>query len=200
LMRGNPCDIYGAAGLGFYRNCGVGEFYASGASFAISKKVYERLGGFDEKLFLYYDDVDLCWRARLMGFGVSAVDSARCNHAGGAASQSMPHTVKFYLAQRNRLRVIMKNYSTRRVLTRLPIACSMIITGSVFLTLKTQRVHYLTSTVNVLIWNLLLLRNTLSHRSTVQRIRVNNDTTVERAMTKHSMDICILKRYLISRI
>src|SRR3972149_7031206 len=52
VIRGNPCDVYGAAGLGVFGNCGTGEFYASGASFAISKKVFDLLGGFDEKLFL----------------------------------------------------------------------------------------------------------------------------------------------------
>ena len=138
VLRGNPCDIYGAAGIGFYKNCGSGEFYASGASFAISKKLFDLLGGFDEKLFLYHEDVDLCWRARLMGYGISVVESAVCHHTGGASSESAPHTTKFYLTQRNRLRVIMKNYSTRRVLTRLPITISLIITGGMFLTLKTK--------------------------------------------------------------
>ena len=199
VLRGNPCDIYGAAGIGFYRNCGSGEFYASGASFAISRKLFDLLGGFDEKLFLYYEDVDLCWRARLMGYGISVVESAVCHHTGGASSEATPHTTKFYLTQRNRMRVIMKNYSTRRVLTRLPIACSMIITGSVFLTLKTRRVHYLTSAIKAMIWNLLMLRSTLIARWIVQRKRTDDDKTIESTMTRHSMDLCMLKRFIIMR-
>jgi GT2 family glycosyltransferase len=198
-MRGNPCDIYGAAGLGFYGNCGSGEFYASGASFAISKKVFYRLGGFDEELFLYYDDVDLNWRARLMGFGISAVESAVCHHAGGASSRTIPHANKFYLTQRNRIRVMIKNYSTRRILTRLPITCTLIITGGVFLALKSRRVHYVASAFKALIWNISMLQNTLIHRNVVQRSRVKDDKTVEKAMTKHSMDICVLKQYIATR-
>ena len=199
VLRGNPCDIYGAAGIGFYRNCGSGEFYASGASFAISKKLFDLLGGFDEKLFLYYEDVDLCWRARLMGYGVSVVESAVCHHAGGASSGTTPHWTKFYLTQRNRIRVLLKYYSTRRILTRLPIACGIIITGGAFLALTTRRGQYVASTCSALIWNVVMLRDTLIQRITVQHNRVKGDKTVVIGMAKHSMDICILKQYIISR-
>jgi GT2 family glycosyltransferase len=199
VMRGNPCDVYGAAGLGFYGNCGSGEFYASGASFAISKKVFDRLGCFDEELFLYYDDVDLSWRARLMGFGISAVESAVCHHAGGASSRTIPHANKFYLTQRNRIRVMIKNYSTRRILTRLPITCTLVVTGGVFLALKSRRVHYVASAFKALIWNISVFQNTLVHRFVVQRSRVKDDKSVEKSMTKHSMDICILKQYIARR-
>lgn len=197
VLSGNSCDIYGAAGIGFYKNCGSGEFYASGASFAISKTLFDLLEGFDEKLFLYHEDVDLCWRARLMGFGVSVVESAVCHHRGGASSETTPHTTKFYLTQRNRLRVMMKNYSTRRVLTRLPIAGTMIITGSVFLTLKTRRIQYVTSAIKAMIWNLLLLRSTFIDRWMIQHKRTDDDNTIESAMTRHSMDICMLKRFIM---
>lgn len=40
----------------------------SGACFAISTALFERLGGFDEDMFLYGEDTDLSWRARLAGF------------------------------------------------------------------------------------------------------------------------------------
>ncbi len=199
VLRGNPCDIYGAAGIGFYKNCGSGEFYASGASFAISKKLFDLLGGFDEKLFLYHEDVDLCWRARLMGYGISVVESAVCQHTGGASSGTTPHWTKFYLTQRNRIRVLLKNYSTRRILTRLPIACAMIMTGGAFLALRTRRGLYIASTCKALIWNVVMLRDTMKQRIRVQHNRVRDDGTAERAMTKQSMDICILKQYLTAR-
>jgi len=40
----------------------------SGAAFAIRGALFERLGGFDEAMFLYLEDTDLAWRARLSGW------------------------------------------------------------------------------------------------------------------------------------
>jgi GT2 family glycosyltransferase len=196
VLRGNPCDIYGAAGVGFYRNCGVGEFYASGASFAISRKLFDLLGGFDEKLFLYHEDVDLCWRARLMGYGVSVVESAICHHAGGGSSGTLPHATKFHLTQRNRIRALLKNYSTRRMLTRVPIACSLILAGGIFLALRARNVLYFISVSKAFAWNLSALQNTLVERHRIQHERVAEDPEIQRVMNRHSMDICVLKQYL----
>jgi hypothetical protein len=197
VMRGNPCDIYGAAGLWFYGNCGKGEFYASGASLAVSKRIFDRLGGFDEKLFLYHDDVDLSWRARLMAYGISCIESAICNHTGGVSSGKMPHVLKFYFTQRNRIRVIVKNYSTRRMLTRVPIACIIILTGGMFLTLTARKVQYVTSACKTFAWNLLELKSTLIERYRIQGKRVQDDEVIERSMSRFSMDLCVLKRRII---
>jgi GT2 family glycosyltransferase len=42
----------------------------SGALFAIEAELFHALGGFDEDMFLYMEDVDLSWRARLAGWNV----------------------------------------------------------------------------------------------------------------------------------
>jgi GT2 family glycosyltransferase len=192
---GNPCDIFGAAGLGFYGTCGTGEFYASGASMAVSRTVYNSLGGFDEKLFLYYDDVDLCWRARLLGFDVSAARTVLCFHSGGGSSAAVPHAIKFYLTQRNRIRVLIKNYSARRICIRLPVACSLVVAGSLFLAIRTRVIRYVILGVRLFAWNLRTLPSTLIERYRIQRRRVQDDTRVEKSMSRHSMDICVLKKY-----
>jgi GT2 family glycosyltransferase len=197
VMTGNPCDIYGAAGLGFYGNCGTGEFYASGASLAVSRKVLDSLGGFDENLYLYHDDLDLSWRARLMGYGISSNVSAFCKHTGGASSRTMPHAFKFYLTQRNRLRVLIKNYSTRRMLIRVAAALLMIVAGATFFTVKTRKVQYLISIYKTFGWNLLELKSTLLERYRVQGKRIRDDDLIERNMCRYSMDLCVLKRYII---
>jgi len=195
---GNPCDVFGAAGLGFYGNCGTGEFYASGAALAMSKTVYDSLGGFDERLFLYCDDVDLSWRARLLGFKISAARNALCSHSGGGSSGTMPHTVKFYFTQRNRIRVLIKNYSLRRIISRVPVASCLILAGAFFLAIKTRRAGYLTYASKALAWNMIGLRDTLRQRYLIQQARVESEPEIEKAMCKESMDLCVLKRYLAS--
>jgi len=85
---GNPCDVYGAAGITFYKGCGKGEFYASGACIAMSREVFNSLGGFDEALYMYGEDVDLCWRGWIHGWKTVYVPGAKCWHRVSHSSQS----------------------------------------------------------------------------------------------------------------
>lgn len=47
---------------------------------------FERLGGFDEGFFLYYEDVDLCVRLRKVGFAIYLVPGAKVVHAARRTS------------------------------------------------------------------------------------------------------------------
>ncbi len=46
----------------------------------VRSDAFQRLGGFDERLFLYCEDVDLSWRAWLAGYECVYVPEARCVH------------------------------------------------------------------------------------------------------------------------
>jgi GT2 family glycosyltransferase len=50
--------------------------WATGACLAIPRKLYETIGGFDENLFLYGEDVDFSWRAKAAGFAIKLVHDA----------------------------------------------------------------------------------------------------------------------------
>lgn len=54
--------------------------WASGAAFAIRRELYERLGGFDENIFMYGEDVDLSWRVRMEGVKLRYVPKAAIHH------------------------------------------------------------------------------------------------------------------------
>jgi lipopolysaccharide biosynthesis protein len=54
--------------------------WASGAALAIPRRVYEATKGFDERFFMYCEDVDLSWRARAMGFEVVCCPNALFFH------------------------------------------------------------------------------------------------------------------------
>ncbi|MEE1929317.1 glycosyltransferase [Streptomyces sp. TRM 70351] len=62
----------------------------STAGMLIRRDAFERLGGFDRRLPLMRDDVDLCWRARAAGHTVLVAPQAVLRHAEAAARERRP--------------------------------------------------------------------------------------------------------------
>ena len=56
-----------------------------GAALMVSRHHWQQLGGFDEAIFLYWEDTDLCWRAQSRGYRtVVARDTAVVHQRGGS--------------------------------------------------------------------------------------------------------------------
>ncbi|MFI1204708.1 glycosyltransferase [Streptomyces sp. NPDC020883] len=62
----------------------------STAGMLVRRDVYEQLGGFDRRLPLMRDDVDLCWRAQAAGHQVLVAPDAVLRHAEAAARERRP--------------------------------------------------------------------------------------------------------------
>ncbi|WP_051717819.1 glycosyltransferase family 2 protein [Streptomyces megasporus] len=62
----------------------------STAGMLIRRDVFEELGGFDRRLPLMRDDVDLCWRAQAAGHRVLVAPDAVLRHAEAAARERRP--------------------------------------------------------------------------------------------------------------
>lgn len=74
-------------------------FGGSGAGTLYDAKVFQQVGLFDETFFMYYEDVDLSFRAQLHGYKAYFTDKAIIYHKRGASSSSLPdlpiyHTFK----------------------------------------------------------------------------------------------------------
>jgi len=54
--------------------------WTSGCCLLIPAAIFEAIGGFDENIFMYCEDVDLSWRARAAGFAVKHAPRALFNH------------------------------------------------------------------------------------------------------------------------
>lgn len=105
-------------------------FWASGACMVIKSGLYRELGGLDETFFAHMEEIDLCWRAKLIGAHVWVVPQSRVYHIGGGTlPNNSPH--KLYLNYRNNLLMLHKNLpyrknSKRAMLRRKSFICTRI--------------------------------------------------------------------------
>jgi len=98
---------------------GVHEVLAvSTAGALIRRDVFEELGGFDQNLELFRDDVDFGWRVRVAGYAVIAVSDAIGFHAQASATERRSVDVKgaflhrpLLLDRRNAAYVLLANSS-----------------------------------------------------------------------------------------
>ena len=65
--------------------------WASGALLLVRRCTFDQLHGFDERFFMFMEDVDLCWRARESGWRVAVEPSAGAVHVVGASRAARPY-------------------------------------------------------------------------------------------------------------
>lgn len=95
-------------------------FWATGACLAIRANVFHEAGGFDESFFAHMEEIDLCWRLHLMGYGVFYTGHSHVYHVGGG---TLPKTspMKTYLNFRNGLSMLYKNTCDNSIYYKLPL-------------------------------------------------------------------------------
>jgi hypothetical protein len=85
----------------------------SGASMIAPRSVFLSLGGFDPDFFAYFEDVDYCWRAWLVGFRVVYVPSSIMYHKFSATMGPLLTPERVFLGERNRLQTMIENLEFR---------------------------------------------------------------------------------------
>lgn len=88
----------------------------SGAAFAIRRELFERLGGFDEDFFLYMEDTDLSWRARLAGWDCLYVPESIVLHDYRLRITPL----KVFYQERNRYLMLLKSFKWGTLIFLLP--------------------------------------------------------------------------------
>ncbi len=70
--------------------------WLSAACFLSRRDILERAGMFDEKYFLYFEDIDLCMRIREKGWKLVYLPEARVFHIGGASTKQRKLNSRFH--------------------------------------------------------------------------------------------------------
>ncbi|MDD3836552.1 MAG: glycosyltransferase family 2 protein, partial [Phenylobacterium sp.] len=111
-------DVMAAAGFPFRGGYGgrdpgpmaPGEvFSACGGAMLIDKDLFLEVGGLDERLFCYCEDVDLGYRLRLRGEPTLVIPEAVVRHEGSASSGGPRSDFAVWHGTRNRLWVFVKD-------------------------------------------------------------------------------------------
>lgn len=89
----------------------------SGTAMAMRAEVFRELGGFAEELFMYLEDLELGWRARLAGYRVIVDPAADVFHEYDYGRNPR----KSFFLERNRLVFVLSAYSLRQLLLLTPL-------------------------------------------------------------------------------
>jgi hypothetical protein len=91
----------------------LGHFdYVSGAAFLIRADAAKRVGMFDARFFLNWEDADLCFRVRRAGYDLKIIESPGIQHLSGQTARRFRPMMTFY-SLRNRAWVVRRHGGTR---------------------------------------------------------------------------------------
>ncbi len=97
------------------------DIFSSCAGAALYRKAYlEKTGLFDENHFAYLEDVDLGYRARILGYRSVLEPSAAVYHAGSGFSGSRYNAFKIRHSSRNNVYLIYKNMPALQIVLNAP--------------------------------------------------------------------------------
>ena len=137
-------DLYCALGWAFARGKGKGKhrytkpcdvFAACGGAAIYRRSLLDEVGWFDEFHFAYLEDIDIGYRAKIMGHRNVYAPDAVVWHMGSAVTGSRYNDFKIRISARNNMYIIMKNMPALQIILNLPLLIIGFATKAVFFTL-----------------------------------------------------------------
>jgi len=104
--------------------------FATGAAMFVRAELFREVGGFDERFFMFYEDVDLGWRLNLLGHRVRYVPGSIAYHRHHVTMKKFGHFRESYLLERNALLAMYKNYDDETLARALPAAMALAVRRS----------------------------------------------------------------------
>lgn len=91
--------------------------YANGSALAIRRSLFDEVGGFADPYFIYHEDLELCWKVRMVGLPIVLVPDADVFHD----YDYHRHSTKNYFMERNRLLFVASAYEGRTIALLSPV-------------------------------------------------------------------------------
>jgi N-acetylglucosaminyl-diphospho-decaprenol L-rhamnosyltransferase len=194
-------DVMSAAGFPFRGGYGgpdpgpaaVGEvFSACGGAMLIARDLFLAMGGFDERLFCYCEDVDLGYRLRLIGEPTLLVPDAVVRHVGSASTGGRRSDFAVFHGTRNRFWVYVKD--TPAVLFWLTLPLHILATLVLFARHATR--GEVVTPIRGLAAGIRHIDVALDARREAQATRTASNWEIARAMTWNPLDLLLRRAFI----
>lgn len=165
----------------------VEVFYVTSTCVLMRHEIFRQLRGWDSRMKVFAEDLDLCWRARVAGYSVRVEPRARARHAIALATgqrRSKFGQTRYYI-RRNRLRAVAKNASGVRLVALLPQFLLLFVLEMLGFVVLRQPGEIL-NLLRAIGWNVVASPQTLSERARVQRGRKVPDYRLRKFTVRQS--------------
>jgi GT2 family glycosyltransferase len=149
-------------------------FAAKGAALLLRRSALDETGAFDPRFFAYFEETDLCWRLWLAGWEVGFAADARVLHRLGSTASGLPPAFVQFHSFKNRIRTLVKNLGTARLLWMLPYHLALCVSLAGWYALR-GRGGLAAAILRAVAWNAGHARETLRERRRVQAQRRVSD-------------------------
>jgi GT2 family glycosyltransferase len=105
--------------------------FGTGSALFFKKDIFEEVGGFDDRFFMFYEDVDLGWRLNLLGYKVIYEPKSIAYHKHHASIDKFGKYHENFLLERNALMSVYKNYEAASLDRVLPAAMALTVRRSI---------------------------------------------------------------------
>lgn len=171
--------------------------FSYGGSFIIRRDLFEKVGGYDPKYFTLSDDIDLCWRTRLLGYRVVVNPASFIYHKVSATLGTIyQRPQRRFWSERNSLRTLLKNYEIKNLFLILPRYFVIEVMEIGFFLFFQRDLKIVLALLKAFLWNLINLPDTLRERAKVQKMRVVKDEEILKKMVKKSIKLATYKLFL----
>ena len=105
--------------------------FGTGSAMFVRRVAYDEAGGFDERYFMFFEDVDLGWRLNLLGWRFVYEPKSLAFHKHHASMTSFGSFKETYLLERNALYTLYKNADEALLAEALPAAIALSVRRAV---------------------------------------------------------------------
>lgn len=170
-------------------------FFVDGSAFLIRTDFFKK-NPFDPNLFLYYEDVDLCWRIRMLKYDLLFVPEAVSHHDTGHKNKEMT-LKKFFHIVKNRLYICQKNFSQKNLFLYIPTIILLLFLNSVYYDFKFKTISYTFEFIKALFSNIRQIKSITSQRKNGFHTNLLTNSEFNLLLVTKSIELSFFKNKIL---